>query len=129
MDYQDIIVFLMEIIGTVAFAASGAMLGVEKKMDKGILTLKISATDQRLIIVVSDNGVGMEEDLVKDINQKLRGASLEYMKRDNKKGGIALLNVNSRIKLIFGDEYGIYIYSKLGAGTDVEITIPLIKEE
>lgn len=103
--------------------------GVEKKMDKGILTLKISATSQRLIIVVSDNGVGMEEDLVKDINQKLRGASLEYMKRDNKKGGIALLNVNSRIKLIFGDEYGIYIYSKLGAGTDVEITIPLIKEE
>ena len=103
--------------------------GVEKKMDKGILTLKVSASNQRLIIVVSDNGVGMEEDLVRDLNQKLRGASLEYMKKDNKKGGIALLNVNSRIKLIFGDEYGIYIYSKLGAGTDVEITIPFIKDE
>lgn len=103
--------------------------GVEKKMGKGILTLKISATSERLIIMVSDNGVGMEEERVRELNQKLRGASLEYMKEDGKKGGIALLNVNSRIKLIFGDEYGVYIYSKLGAGTDVEITIPLITEE
>ncbi len=102
--------------------------GVEKKMGKGILTLKISATNERLIIMVSDNGVGMEEERVRELNQKLRGASLEHMKEDGKKGGIALLNVNSRIKLIFGDEYGVYIYSKLGAGTDVEITIPFIRE-
>lgn len=33
MDYQEIITFIMEIIGTIAFAASGAMVGVEKKMD------------------------------------------------------------------------------------------------
>lgn len=103
--------------------------GVEKKMGKGILTLNISATDKRLIIMVSDNGVGMEEERVRELNQKLRGASLKYMEEDGSKGGIALLNVNSRIKLIFGDEYGVHIYSKLGAGTDVEITLPLIFEE
>ena len=33
MDYQDIITFIMEMLGTVAFAASGAMVGMEKKMD------------------------------------------------------------------------------------------------
>ncbi|MBS4535517.1 sensor histidine kinase [Clostridium sp. D2Q-14] len=38
----------------------------------------------------------------------------------------ALINVNNRIKLILGYEYGIYMYSKLRAGTDVEITIPLV---
>jgi two-component system sensor histidine kinase YesM len=98
-------------------------------MGKGILTLKVAATNQRLIIMISDNGVGMEEEKVKDLNQKLRGASLEYMKKDSKNGGIALLNVNNRIKLIFGDQYGVYIYSKLGVGTDVEITIPFVREE
>jgi len=69
---------------------------------------------------------GIEEERVRELNQKLRGSSLEYVKEDRDKGGIGLLNVNSRIKLIFGDEYGIYVYSRLGAGTDVEITIPYI---
>ncbi|MTI57413.1 sensor histidine kinase [Geosporobacter ferrireducens] len=100
--------------------------GVERKMGKGLLTLKILATAKRLIITISDNGAGIEEERVKRLNKKLRGASLEYMKEDKNKGGIALLNVNNRIKLIFGDEYGIYVYSKVGAGTDVEITIPYI---
>lgn len=78
-----------------------------------------------MIIIISDNGVGIDEQRVKELNQKLRGTSLEYMKED-RSGGIALLNVNNRIKLIFGDEYGIYVYIKIGAGTDVEVTIPFI---
>lgn len=102
--------------------------GVERKIGTGILTLKVSATNQRLIIIISDNGAGMEEERVKKLNQKLRGTTLEYMKEDGGEKGIALLNVNNRIKLIFGDEYGIYIYSKIGAGTDVEITIPFIRD-
>lgn len=103
--------------------------GVERKMGKGLLTLKILATQKRLIITISDNGVGIDEERVRSLNKKLRGASLEYMKEERKsKGGIALMNVNNRIKLIFGDEYGIYVYSKLGTGTDVEITIPFIKD-
>ncbi|SNS28401.1 two-component system, sensor histidine kinase YesM [Anaerovirgula multivorans] len=102
--------------------------GVERKMGMGILTLKVLATSKRLIITISDNGVGIEEERVRKLNKKFRGASLEYMKEDKNKGGIALLNVNNRIKLIFGDEYGIYVYSKVGAGTDVEITIPFIMD-
>lgn len=55
MDYQDIIVFLMEIIGTVAFAASGAMLGVEKKMDLfGVCVLG----------VITSVGGGMIRDII-----------------------------------------------------------------
>ncbi len=100
--------------------------GVERKMGIGILTLKVIATSKRLIVTISDNGLGIEEERVRKLNKKLRGASLEHMKEEKNKGGIALLNVNNRIKLIFGDEYGIYVYSKVGAGTDVEITIPFI---
>ncbi len=108
------------------FVENAIFHGLEKKIEKGLISLKISATRERLIIMVSDNGIGMSEEKVKELNQKLRGASIKHMKEDESNKGIALLNVNSRIKLIFGDEYGVYIYSKINSGTDVEITIPLV---
>ena len=43
-------------------------------------------------------------------------------------GGIAMVHVNNRITLLFGDEYGICVYSHEGAGTDVLITLPLVQE-
>ncbi|MEG2871700.1 MAG: sensor histidine kinase, partial [Clostridium sp.] len=44
------------------------------------------------------------------------------------KGGIAIMNVNNRIKLLFGEKYGVHIYSQPGVGTDVEITLPIVIE-
>ena len=38
--------------------------------------------------------------------------------------GIALLNVNNRIRLLFGEQYGITICSTPGLGTDVTVTLP-----
>ena len=49
--------------------------------------------------------------------------------RAEKKGGIAIVNVNNRIKLLFGEEYGLYFYSTPGVGTDVEITLPILTED
>lgn len=100
--------------------------GLEPKLGEGLVTLTIQAVPGRLLITVSDNGVGMEDDHVHLLNDKLRGASLHYVRENKQKGGIALLNVNNRIKLLFGDEYGVYLYSKAGAGTDVDLTLPLI---
>jgi two-component system, sensor histidine kinase YesM len=42
--------------------------------------------------------------------------------------GLALMNVNHRINLVFGNDYGIHVYSTLNKGTDVEIVLPLIKD-
>ena len=44
-------------------------------------------------------------------------------------GGIALTNVNNRIHLIFGEEYGMHVYSVEGEETTVELTIPAMTEE
>lgn len=59
------------------------------------------------------------------MNETLRGLRLEEVQTASSRGGIAVRNVNNRIKLLFGEEYGIYIYSQQGAGTDVEITLPV----
>ena len=64
------------------------------------------------------------------MNEKLRALRLEEEEEEEngKRGGIAVKNVNNRIKLLFGEEYGIYIYSQLDVGTDVEITLPIVRD-
>lgn len=104
--------------------------GIERKIGKGHLRIKVETTPNRLIIIISDDGIGMTEESLTEINNKLNSSSLEYIKSDGKKkGGIAIVNVNNRIRLLFGEEFGIYIYSTLNVGTDVEITLPLIDKD
>ena len=45
------------------------------------------------------------------------------------RGGIALCNVNNRIHLLFGEEYGLRVFSVPGVGTDVEILLPAITSD
>ncbi len=105
--------------------------GIEKNIGIGIIRIRIGVTDRRLFIRVSDNGVGMEEDKLIRLNEKLGRLHLENEKKENghNRGGIALINVNNRLKLLFGEEYGLYVYSNVGAGTDVEISLPLVREK
>ena len=102
--------------------------GVEQMIGNGIITIRVDITDDHMIIKVSDNGIGMPEERVKELNHKLNELKTEYIKDDHEnKGGIAMVNVNNRIRLLCGEEYGIYIYSIPQVGTDVEITLPVIE--
>lgn len=104
--------------------------GVERKSGVGNVRITIEISTQRLIITISDNGIGMTEETLKEINDNLSGTSLDHIHSDSKAhGGIALVNVSNRIKLLFGEEYGIYVYSRLNIGTDVEITLPYIADQ
>lgn len=100
--------------------------GTELKIGTGNLKIQFEITQKRLIIRISDDGVGMDEETLARLNGRL-GRGLNHLSDtdEEKKGGIALLNVNNRIHLIFGEEYGMHIYSIEQQGTDVEITIPI----
>ncbi len=103
--------------------------GIERKLGKGHIKITLEHTAHRLIINVKDDGFGIEEARLKQLNEKLSAFSLENEELEKgKKGGIAIINVNNRIKLLFGEEYGIYIYSKVDVGTDVEITLPKLQK-
>lgn len=104
--------------------------GLEMKMDKGKIYIRIDDTEDRLIINISDDGVGMDKHQLERLNDKLSshvdiGKDLDV---NRKTTGIALANVNQRIKLLFGDEYGLYVYSTPNIGTDVEIIIPKVED-
>lgn len=103
--------------------------GIEKKLGPGKLILRFIVTEDRIKIVVSDDGVGMSYVNLVGLKDKLNQKSLNYLSNDNtSKGGIALINVKSRIELLFGEEYGLTIYSTPSVGTDVEIFIPRLDE-
>ena len=108
--------------------------GIERKIGKGHLVIRISASEEWLYIRISDDGRGMTDEKLKELNEKLRRLDVETdvpEKEEEKKparGGIAVVNVNRRIKLLFGEEYGIHVYSKEGIGTDVIVELPLVRD-
>lgn len=104
--------------------------GTELKIGAGNLKIQFECSAERLLIRISDDGVGMDEETLAMLNRKLgRDGNALVHYTDEKKGGIALANVNSRIHLLFGEEYGIHVYSVPQIGTDVEITLPLTADE
>ena len=103
--------------------------GLECKVGEGNLFINIEQSQSRLLITVRDDGVGMTEQMLTQILRRLSTRSIEYVKRDEHEGGIALVNVNNRIKLLFGEQYGLTVTSEVGVGTDVLIVLPKSKDE
>ena len=70
-------------------------------------------------LTVSDNGIGMTEEQCREILRKEPGD----------RTGIGIKNVNDRIKIYFGSNYGLNITSELDEGTCVTIRMPKVREE
>ena len=96
--------------------------GIDRMVDVGRIDITVKEADdnpQDILIVVSDNGVGMTEEQCRKILQKDRSDS----------GGIGVKNVNDRLVIYFGEGYGLTIQSELDVGTTVTVRIPKIKGE
>lgn len=96
--------------------------GIEKKKGKGEVNIIGYMMNGIIKIIVKDDGVGMEEDRLEKIREVLADDKLE-----NKEDMIALRNINRRLKLNYGDEFGLNIFSISGKGTTVEMLLPEIK--
>lgn len=94
--------------------------GIEQKIGEGTVTIRMMLTQRRLIINVLDDGNGMSKEIIEKINRHMGDSGVNT----KGKGGIAIANVNNRIKILFGDLYGVTVFSTVGVGTDVEITLP-----
>ena len=93
--------------------------GLKPKNDKGLIKISGQCDNDNIVITVSDNGVGMDGETLNNLN--LTFSDNVY---DDEKSHIGLANVNKRIKIIFGENYGISVQSREGKGTDVYVTIP-----
>ncbi|MEG2297311.1 MAG: sensor histidine kinase [Clostridium sp.] len=128
-DEADILTYRLPKLTLQPVVENSIYHGIEEKIGKGHLRIRITATKENLIIKVSDDGMGIDDEKLKRLNYKLRALTLDDVNPNvSTKGGIAIMNVNNRIKLLFGEKYGVHIYSQPGVGTDVEITLPIVIE-
>ncbi|WP_405173131.1 sensor histidine kinase [Paenibacillus sp. FSL H8-0260] len=93
--------------------------GVETMIEPCQILLYAEPFDGKLAIVVEDRGPGMEADFLK----RLLNGEVE-----TRGTGIGLLNIRDRVRLAFGEEYGIYVESTVGFGTKVSVLLPFPQE-
>ena len=90
--------------------------GLESKMDAGFVNVTIEGVDNRLEMVVEDNGLGMDEETL----ERLR----EDIKNPHENTGIGLANIVQRLRLFYGDDYTIKAESHVDKGTVIKISVP-----
>ena len=96
--------------------------GIDRLVDEGEIkiTVKEAEDDQNdILMIVEDNGVGMSEEQCRKILCKERSDS----------SGIGVKNVNDRLKIYFGEKYGLTVKSELDVGTVMTARIPKIAKE
>lgn len=93
--------------------------GIKNVPGGGFINIKVQKQNDNIIMVIEDDGVGMSKDEIE------RLVSKEIIS-EKKIGGVGISNVDSRIKLYYGEEYGLKIDSELNEGTVVKVCIPNI---
>lgn len=104
--------------------------GTEKIDKKGIVFVHAFRQDDKLVIDVADNGMGLDSDSVEKINAELQKSEFTTFKCEKPgEKSIGLSNTNKRIKLLFGAEYGIKVCSKYGYYCKMSCTFPINKKK
>ena len=91
---------------------------IEKDEGTGVIKIFSSVEGDNLILTIQDNGKGVPNDILAKIN---------YGQISDSKGSYGIKNVVERIKLIYGDAYGLEYLSKYNEGTTVRIKLPIYK--
>lgn len=98
--------------------------GLRKSVDN-ILKISVYSTQNRNVISITDNGMGMSTEQLKRLNRRLESGELEETSYRREGGNsIALVNVNARLRLTYGPEYGLSVQSMENIGTKVTIILP-----
>lgn len=90
--------------------------GVRNKEGQGIISIKALYGDNQIILMVEDNGKGMSEEKIREIESGMSK-------------GVGLRSTIERLRIYYNSADVVKIYSKIDEGTKIEITIPIKKED
>lgn len=92
--------------------------GIKPYDNHGVLKVEAVREQEAVCISVRDSGLGLNPQQVEEVNNSIRKTVIK------ENSHIGLSNVNQRIKLSFGEEYGVSFNSKIGMGTVVTLKVP-----
>ncbi len=94
--------------------------GIKNRENGGKITIAGKEENGYLLFEVADTGCGMEPEILEDLQQKIRENVLPYTDHEN---GFGIYNVNRRIRLYYGEDCGLTIWSERDSGTKVTIKL------
>ena len=136
--YADAFEFVTDVppkllcLGVPRFILQPLVENAIKHGQKGVSSggiISVSAKEEPegvLVITVRDNGRGMDENTVRQVRERLDQPGPEG---NDDHYSIGLSNVHQRIRILFGEPYGLTVDSRPGIGTDVSITMPARRKE
>lgn len=125
MDNDDILKTAIPKLTLQPIVENAIKHGLEPKVEGGKVEIDMEYSKRYVYISIRDDGVGIDEEKLKRLNERLLQMDIgTESQAEHGKGGIALLNVNTRIRLLMGEEYGLHIFSTPGIGTEIRLTIP-----
>lgn len=127
MRYQDKLEYVIEIAPEVRYikivkltlqpiVENAIYHGIKYKGSKGTVRICAYPEEENVCIAVEDDGIGMDEAALAHI--------FDEKKKNRKQNGVGVPNVQKRLKLYYGEKYGISYESKIGVGTRAVIRIP-----
>lgn len=105
---------------------NAAYHGLDDTKPQMHLSIRCEITEQLMLFHIKDDGCGMDEQTLERLNEGLQN---ESPPKKSINGGIGMKNVQQRIRLHYGAAYGIEVYSELGKGTDVILSLPLLESD
>lgn len=95
--------------------------GLEETESGGLIRISASRAKEadEILITVRDNGCGMDERELSALRNRIE------VREEGRTRSIGLYNINQRLKLSYGEEYGVKIVSTAGEGTEVTLRIPI----
>ncbi len=104
--------------------------GIGDQERGGTIWISALAFERDLLLTVRDDGKGMSEAELSELQLALDDPNeMNHNRITNSRVGVALRNINQRIALLYGEEYGVHIDGSPGKGVSVTITIPIEKRE
>ena len=102
--------------------------GMENKLEKGHIEIHIESDKDHVYVLVEDDGNGISKEDLDALQTSLSMPDTAQAEERKDSHGIAMRNVNKRLKLLFGEACGITISSTQGVGTEVELILPRVEK-
>lgn len=100
--------------------------GLETQVGEGAIAISAEQTGSVLEFAVKDNGVGMKKHALESLNDSFEQGSFINIGEDRGDRSIGLINIHERIRLVYGEGYGLHAGSREGQGTTIVVRMPVI---
>ena len=98
--------------------------GIDYDQSNNLISIEITSHGEKIQIILSDNGSGMNYAEIEALNDKLTNAKIYELEQS-----IALVNINKRLELTYGTDYSFEFYQNEHGGLSIKILIPKLAGE